>query len=231
MKINSADKLVDNHYDDQMIVIPEGNIVQRDDRIHSVWKTHINSFLLAKYPVTVDLYFQVTKKGSYSFDGDQRPVVNVSWNDAVLFCNLLSREAGLKECYSILSDEGDVVCDWSAGGYRLPTEAEWQFACQAGTSGYRYGEIDKIAWYHGNSGDEIHEVGIKAPNARGLFDMLGNVWEWCWDVYDVNKYGVYRIFRGGGWAEETRGCGATCRRRGHPTFVIDDLGFRVARSF
>ena len=147
-----------------MIVIPEGDIVQRDDRINTTWKTHIDSFLLAKYPVTVDLYFAVTRKESYSVAGDQRPVINVSWNDAVLFCNLLSRVAGLKECYSILSDEGDVVCDWSAGGYRLPTEAEWQFACQAGTSWYRYGEIDKIAWYHGNSGDEIREVGLKEPS-------------------------------------------------------------------
>ena len=70
----------------------------------------------------------------------------------------------------------------------------------------------------------------KEPNAWGLYDMLGNVWEWCYDLYDENVYGSYRIFRGGSWAEGARGCGATYRRRSHPTFHIDDLGFRLARS-
>lgn len=109
MESNGADYSTGFYSDDQMIVIPEGDIIQRDDRIHTKWKTHVDSFLLAKYPVTVDLFFQVTKKEPYSFGGDQRPVVNVSWNDAVLFCILLSREAGLKECYSILSDDGNVA--------------------------------------------------------------------------------------------------------------------------
>ena len=192
--------LIKNFSYDQMAVIPGGVINLRDDRIHTKWTVEVKPFLLAKYPVTVDLYFAVTGKPSYSFAGDRKPVVNVSWNEAVVFCNLLSRDAGLKECYLISSDGEDVTCDWNADGFRLPTEAEWQYACQAGNSGYRYGEIDRIAWYHGNSGDEIHEAGQKDPNAWGLYDMLGNVWEWCWDIYDVKKYGAYRIFRGGGWA-------------------------------
>lgn len=73
-------------------------------------------------------------------------------------------------------------------------------------------------------------MGQKHPNQWGLYDMLGNAWEWCWDLYDEKTYGEYRIFRGGSWAEEARGCGATNRRRGHPTFKIDDLGFRLAKS-
>lgn len=76
----------------------------------------------------------------------------------------------------------------------------------------------------------VRDVGGKAPNAWGLHDMLGNVWEWCWDLYDEEVYGAYRIFRGGGWAESERGCGASVRRRSHPTFAIDDLGFRLART-
>ncbi|WP_189000971.1 formylglycine-generating enzyme family protein [Paenibacillus nasutitermitis] len=213
-----------------MINIPCGEIELRDDRTRRIWKAEIKPFLLAPYPVTMALYGSITGKSSLSVDGNQKPVVDVSWNEAILLCNLLSQRAGLKDCYTIDSYSEKVICDWEADGYRLPSEAEWQYACKAGTAGYRYGEIDKIAWYKGNSAGEIHAAGMKEPNAWGLYDMIGNVWEWCWDLYDVNVYGAYRIFRGGSWAEEERGCGATCRRRSHPAFCIDDLGFRLARS-
>lgn len=140
------------------------------------------------------------------------------------------QKSGLKEYYSISDDDQIVSCNLDSNGYRLPSEAEWQYACKAGTTGYIYGELKEIAWYNENSDGHIHEVGKKEPNAWGLYDMLGNVWEWCYDLYDEKVYGSYRIFRGGSWAEEARGCGATCRRRSHPTFHIDDLGFRLARS-
>ncbi len=140
------------------------------------------------------------------------------------------KKAGLKEYYSI-SDGGQIVrCKLDSNGYRLPSEAEWQYACKAGTTGYTYGKLHDIAWYNENSNGHIHDVGQKEPNAWGLYDMLGNVWEWCYDLYDEKVYGSYRIFRGGSWAEVARGCGATCRRRSHPTFHIEDLGFRLARS-
>lgn len=219
-----------NPLDYPMVTIPAGEIELRDDRIKTKWKVEIRPFLLAPYPVTVELYEAVTKKLSIFVNGDQKPVVNISWNDAISFCNLFSQESGLKPCYSINKGGEDIICDWESDGYRLPTEAEWQYACKAGTTGYRYGEIDKIAWYAENSGGEIQEVGKKEPNAWALYDMLGNVWEWCWDLYDEKVYGSYRIFRGGSWAEEARGCGASCRRRSHPSFSIDDLGFRLARS-
>jgi len=158
------------------------------------------------------------------------PVTNVSWLDAIDVCNQLSDRSGLDRAYSQDAGSGEVTCDRAAGGYRLPTEAEWQYACRAGTSGYRYGELDDIAWSANNSGGRVHDVGGKAANPWGLHDMLGNVWEWCWDLYDEEVYGSYRIFRGGGWAEPARGCGASVRRRSHPTFAIDDLGFRFART-
>lgn len=213
-----------------MIRIPGGEIVLRDDRIKRTWQVSIKSFLLAPHPVTTELYHAITNQSPVAVDESQKPVVNISWNDAIAFCNLLSRKAGLKECYSITGNSEDVICDWNVDGYRLPSEAEWQYACKAETTGYRYGEIDNIAWYNENSGGKLHEVGQKEPNAWGLYDMLGNTWEWCWDLYDEQVYGSYRIFRGGSWAEEARGCGASCRRRSHPTFSIDDLGFRLARS-
>jgi formylglycine-generating enzyme required for sulfatase activity len=113
----------------------------------------------------------------------------------------------------------------------LPTEAEWEYACKAGTTGIRYGEIDSIAWYKDNSGNRTQSVGTKEPNQFGIYDMLGNVWDWCSDIYDETVYGSYRVIRGGGWNDEERGCMATNRRRSHPLlFKIDDLGFRIARN-
>ncbi|NDI35011.1 formylglycine-generating enzyme family protein [Chengkuizengella sediminis] len=222
---------ITSHIVNGMVKIPGGEIELRDDRIKNKWKVEINSFLLAKYPVTKDLYYAITEKSPISFKGDQKPVENVSWNNAISFCNLLSQKAGLRECYSTSNDGGIIICDWESDGYRLPTEAEWEYACRAGTAQYRYGEIDKIAWYYENSDGKTHEVGRKEPNAWGLYDMLGNVWEWCWDLYDEKVYGSYRVFRGGGWYDPARGCGASCRRRSHPSFGIDDLGFRLAKSF
>ncbi|WP_212935770.1 formylglycine-generating enzyme family protein [Bacillus hominis] len=216
--------------DSYMVKIPAGEIILRDDRIKQQWNVQIKPFLLAKYVVTMETYYAFTNSTANDYKHSNKPIVNMSWNDAIAFCNLLSKKAGLKEYYFI-SDGGQMVsCNLDSNGYRLPSEAEWQYACKARTTGYIYGELNKIAWYNGNSGGQIHEVGKKEPNAWGLYDMLGNVWEWCYDLYDEKVYGSYRIFRGGSWAEGARGCGATCRRRSHPTFHIDDLGFRLARS-
>lgn len=222
---------MNERYSNLMNKIPSGTIHLRDDRKKTNWTVNINSFYLSRYLVTKELYTAVTQQRSVAKeDGALEPAVNVSWNEAISFCNLLSQESGLKECYSFKKDSEEVICDWTADGYRLPTEAEWQFACQAGTTSWRYDELDEIAWYKENSNGGIHQVGEKKPNDFGLYDMLGNAWEWCWDLYDEEVYGSYRIFRGGSWAEEARGCGATNRRRSHPTFCIDDLGFRIAKS-
>ncbi|AUB64033.1 cytoplasmic protein [Bacillus thuringiensis] len=216
--------------DSLMVNIPAGEVVLRDDRIKKEWLVQIQPFLLAKYAVTTELYDAITNSTLNNFVKNHKPVVNISWNDAITFCNVLSKKAGLKEYYSI-SDGGQIVrCKLDSNGYRLPSEAEWQYACKAGTTGYTYGKLHDIAWYNENSNGHIHDVGQKEPNAWGLYDMLGNVWEWCYDLYDEKVYGSYRIFRGGSWAEVARGCGATCRRRSHPTFHIEDLGFRLARS-
>ncbi|HDR4423952.1 TPA: formylglycine-generating enzyme family protein [Bacillus cereus] len=213
-----------------MVKIPEGKVVLRDDRIKKEWQVQVKTFLLAKYVVTAELYYAITNRSLNGNENRNKPVVNISWNDAIMFCNLLSKKAGLKEYYSVSGGGQIVSCHLDSNGYRLPSEAEWQYACKAGTTGYIYGELKEIAWYNENSDGCIHEIGKKEPNAWGLYDMLGNVWEWCYDLYDEKVYGSYRIFRGGSWAEAARGCGATCRRRSHPTFQIDDLGFRLARS-
>ncbi|HFJ9314802.1 cytoplasmic protein [Bacillus anthracis] len=216
--------------DSLMVNIPKGEVVLRDDRIKKEWQVQIKPFLLAKYVVTMELYDAIINSTCNDYKNSNKPVVNISWHDAITFCNSLSKTAGLTEFYSIQDDGKKVSCNLHSNGYRLPSEAEWQYACKAGAPGYTYGELQKIAWYNENSNGKIQDVGKKEPNAWGLYDMLGNVWEWCYDLYDEKVYGSYRIFRGGSWAEEARGCGATCRRRSHPTFHIDDLGFRLARS-
>jgi len=191
-------------------------------------EVNVSPFQLLRIPVTADFYdFVMGERAGFHNDGF--PIVNVSWYDTINFCNALSDAAGLQPCY-VTAAAGQVHCDFEKEGFRLPSEAEWQHACHAGGGGYQYGKPDDIAWHQGNSNGSIQKVGEKAPNQWGVYDMLGNVWEWCWDLYDEKRYGPYRTFRGGSWAEPARSCGATCRRRSFPSFKIDDLGFRIARS-
>ncbi len=136
----------------------------------------------------------------------------------------------LEKCYTLNSISEKITVDVSKDGFRLPTDGEWQFACRGGEKGYRYGDIDEIAWFEENSNGRLHQVKTKKSNNFGLFDMIGNVWEWCFDLYDESRYGNYRIFRGGSFASEERACGATSRRKSFPDFRIDDLGFRIAKS-
>jgi len=222
-----TDKIIN----DQMVEIPSGKIELRDDRTKQKWTVNIEQFLLSIFPVTQDFYLEITKETPSTFKGGSRPVETVTWKDAVVFCNSLSEKSGLISCYSLSEDNDEIIFDQTANGFRLPTEAEWEYACKAGTSGIRYGELDLIAWYKGNSERTTHNVGLKEPNSWGLYDMLGNVWEWCSDLYDTEVYGSYRIFRGGGWNDEERSVMATTRRRSHPlNFKIDDLGFRIAKN-
>jgi len=216
---------------DLMVTVPSGAITLRDDRINKSWSVDIKSFELAKYPVTQWLYHEVMGTNPSSFEGEQNPVETVSWMDAVAFCNALSKRFDLIACYEVLRNVDHIRFHADANGFRLPTEAEWQYACQAGSGKNRYNDLATIAWYKDNALDQPHEVGLKSPNDWGFYDMLGNVWEWCSDIYDETVYGSYRIFRGGGWCDTERSVMSTTRRRSHPSsFRIDDLGFRIARN-
>ena len=150
----------------------------------------------------------------------QHPVENVSWLDAVKFCNKLSEMEGRKPFYEI--NEGTVrVPDWKAPGYRLPTEAEWEYACGGDPA-----DLNEHAWFEGNSGSVTHPVGTKLTNQFGLHDMHGNVLEWCWDAYDKDYYKQSprddppgpsqtsdRVIRGGSWYNNARYCRPAYRRR------------------
>ena len=224
MEINSSS------FDKQMVEIPSGKIELRDDRTKQSWTVVINPFLLGKFPVTQEMYLEITNEDPSTIKGNRHPVETITWKEAITFCNNLSIKTGLNPCYQ-QKDNETITFDITADGFRLPTEAEWEYACKAQTQGIRYGELKNIAWYKENSEKLSHIVGQKEPNSWGLYDMLGNVWEWCSDIYDETVYGSYRILRGGGWADEERSVMATTRRRSHPLkFKIDDLGFRIARN-
>jgi formylglycine-generating enzyme required for sulfatase activity len=201
------------------------------------------SFYLGLYVVTQGQYAVVTGEYPNHFEGsDDLPVENVSWNDAIGFCDKLSEHESLKPYYQ----SGSLV-QLGAEGYRLPTEAEWEYACQAGVATrFSFGDdsasIGDFAWYNRNAKSRTHPVGQKRPNAGGLYDMHGNVWEWCWDRYEPSYYvespvadplgppqAVDRVFRGGGWHDDPRDCRRAFRGGITPEFRYDFLGFRVAR--
>lgn len=204
----------------EMIKVPKGFIMMRDNRTKKKWTQKIEPFLLAKYPVTI---------GQYYGDTSQLPVTDISWFDAIIFCNKISINQGLEPYYDFNPDSFEVIESKTSKGYRLPSEAEWEYGCRAGSQTYRYGKINDIAWYNDNC-TKLPLIGTKKANDWGLYDTLGCVWEWCNDIYDIEAYGLYRTFRGGSYADEARACGATVRRRSHPTAQLEDLGFRVCRS-
>ena len=181
----------------------------------------VENFKIQKTELTQDIYRAVMKYNPSKFKGDKLPVENVSWYTAIDFCNKLSKQQGLKPCYS--KKDGEWQMDTSANGWRLPTEEEW---VKAADDGHKYSgsdNIDEVAWYDGNSGDKTHEVATKAANANGIYDMSGNVWEWCWD-----KAGSDRVYRGGSWFHN----GAVSYREDlyYPGYQGSDLGFRLVRN-
>ncbi len=211
-----------------LVRVPGGTVELADRRTRTRWRVDVAPFLLGRVPVTQRQYRDVVGESPSMATGHELPVETVSWFDAVRFCNALSRREGRAPVYAV--DGETVAVDDHGDGYRLPREAEWEHACRAGTTGPRYAPLDEIAWYADNSGDRVRPVGGKAPNAWGLHDMLGNGWEWCLERYDPEVYGEYRVLRGGGWSDREWSCRAGVRRRSHPTFAIEDVGFRVARS-
>ncbi|MFB6891145.1 formylglycine-generating enzyme family protein [Kitasatospora sp. NPDC056327] len=221
---------MDTNADPGMIDVPSGQVALTDRRTQRSWTVGLAPYRLAAHPVTRAFYAGIAGPAPGAPPGDRRPAEGVSWWDAVRFCNALSLREGHSPAYRFADGGEEVEWDTSADGYRLPTEAEWEYACRAGTTGPRYGPLDEIAWYRGNSEERLREVCGKRPNPWGFHDTLGSVWEWCWDLYDAEVYGTYRVLRGGGWFDEHWSCRASVRRRSHPTFRVDDVGFRVART-
>ena len=194
-------------------------------------KNTVSSFYIAETEVTQALYKSVMGKNPSGFAGESRPVEHVSWYDAVEFCNRLSEKEGLEKCYSGSGDK--TKCDFSKNGYRLPIEAEWEYAAKGGdrSGGFKYSgsnDIGEVAWYWDNSDEQTHPVKSKKPNELGLYDMSGNVWEWCWDWYSDS--GTGRVSRGGSWDYNAGHCSVSYRGYDNPSSTNVNLGFRLARS-
>ena len=275
------------------VIVPETLKVEGGKCTLNGTEVTLSSFWISKYEVTQEEFVSlmtgnqngINANPSY-FQGDteppaegevqeRRPVEQVNWYDAIVYCNLLSIRNGLTPCYTIKGstdpalwgtsptstgaedyDEWkSVTCNFDADGYRLPTEAEWEYAARGGKPGmtdsswnYDYSgsdTIDDVAWYNSNSDSKTHEVGKKQANALGLYDMSGNVWEWCWDWYGSSSgypsgtedpagpdAGSYRVGRGGSWGYSASYCAVSSRSNYFPyyRYYYYDVGFRLVRS-
>lgn len=209
----------------------------------------VSSFYMDKHLVTQEQYQKVMGSNPSRWKGDKNPVEQVRWSDAVKFCNKRSELEGLQPCYDLKTWK----CDFDANGYRLPTEAEWEYACRAGsTTAYFFGDtpakLGDYGWYDRNSGGHPRPVGQKQPNPWGIYDICGNVWEWCNDFYKVDYYqeaprqdprgpeeGETKVVRGGAWRFSAESCRSGYRYNENPgyadvCFGYDIYGFRCVRK-
>jgi len=240
-----------------MVYLPGGEFTMGSDQGNPdeapPHKVKLTPFLIDKFEVTQEMFAKAQLPNpSHWQESPQKPVEQVRWIDAKRYCNERSLLEHLKPAYNEKTVDWD--CDYSANGYRLPTEAEWEYACRAGTDGpYDFGRADRLrqyAWYAEDSDKKTHPVGQKKPNAFGICDLYGNVSEWCEDVYSATYYkespvldphgppspekDVKRALRGGSWQSSPNQCRATAReaaRTGNTDacFSTDYCGFRCVR--
>jgi len=243
--------------DGGMVLIPAGFFAmgsrhgrEEEKPVHKVW---VDAFLMDQHEVTQAEFEKLGTIEAFPnpshFQGADLPVEQVTWPQAARYCNARSRFEKLQPCYN--EDTG--ACDFEASGYRLPTEAEWEYACRAGTdSDYSFGseprQLGDFAWFADNAARKTHPVGRKKPNLRGLFDMHGNVAEWCHDVYDPSYYktspekdprgpdsGNEYVLRGGSWKSSPDALRSAYRIGENPGFsdaclARDAIGFRCVRK-
>lgn len=222
---------------------PIGERGRRSDEVQ--YQVTLNTFFISKCEVMQDEYQRVMGKNPSHFNGNNLPVTTVSWYDAIEYCNKRSEQEGLSPAYTINGE--NVTWNRNANGYRLPTEAEWEYACRAGTTAaYNNGDYisSNTGWYAVGG---IFAVGQKTANAWGLYDMHGNVAEWCWDWYGDYPSGVQndpigtstgtaRVMRGGSWSNSSFGSDygteirSAYRDKGDPSRKGSDIGFRVVRN-
>jgi formylglycine-generating enzyme required for sulfatase activity len=209
--------------------------------VHSVT---VRGFYMGEFEVTQREWQEIMGSNPSKWKGDALPVEQVSWLDAVEYCNRRSQREGLAPAYRGSGE--NITCDFTASGYRLPTEAEWEYAAKGGNKDpmmYEYSGSNSpggVAWYTDNSGASTHQVGTKQPNSLGLYDMSGNVWEWCWDRYGNYpggaqtdprgpSAGAVRVIRGGSWVNDAQYVRSASRSGGSLSARASNVGFRLVR--
>jgi len=213
-----------------------------------VHEVRVSGFLMDVHEVTQAHFETLMGMNPAKFKSPDRPVEQLGWYSAIKYCNMRSLREGFDPCYDLET----AACDFDANGYRLPTEAEWEYACRAGSTAlYSFGddgrELSVHAWYGDNAGGKTQPVKQKTPNAWGLYDMHGNVWEWCQDLYSDAFYGdeskenpcntedgEQRVLRGGGWESPPEFCRSAARYSEDPgladvCFGYEAYGFRCVR--
>ena len=214
---------------------------------------NLNTFEISKFEVTVWEWKQFIKDNKMKMPvkptwgwQDNYPINGVTWNEAIAYCNWLSKKEKLQPVYT--KKGPNFICNFKANGYRLPTEAEWEFAAKGGASSksFKYSgsnNLDDVAWHKNKSKGTPHTIGTKLPNELGLYDMSGNVWEWCWDWYNKDFYkqekgenprgpemGDRRSVRGGSWDSQPNYVRPANRISTEPNKTHEFYGFRVART-
>ena len=235
----------------EMVLIPGGRFLMGDAKEIDATPHEVvlSPFYMDKNLVTQAEYERAMGENPSRWKGGNNPVEQVRWSDAVRYCNKRSALEELQPCYDLETWQ----CDFEANGYRLPTEAEWEYACRAGTkTAYYFGEseskLSDHAWFKGNSGGKPRPVGGKPANPWGLYDMHGNVWQWCNDYYQVDYYqqssekdprgpetGESKVVRGGAWKFSADSCRSGYRNNEDPgyadvCFNYDIYGFRCVRN-